>query len=64
MSQLVGIIFYLILLFILAIGFAFFNLDPGEIAEGMQKVGIILKEFVQERLLRNTSDRICGNWQL
>ncbi|HFI0129364.1 TPA: accessory Sec system protein translocase subunit SecY2, partial [Streptococcus suis] len=39
MSQLVGIIFYLILLFILAIGFAFFNLDPGEIAEGMQKGG-------------------------
>lgn len=39
LSDLPGLIFYLFLLFILAIGFAYFNLDPNEIAEEMQKNG-------------------------
>ncbi|HEM3587642.1 TPA: accessory Sec system protein translocase subunit SecY2 [Streptococcus suis] len=39
LSDLPGILFYIFLLFILAIGFAYFNLDSGEIAEEMQKNG-------------------------
>lgn len=39
LSQLPGILTYILLLGILAIGFAYFNTDPAEIAENMQKNG-------------------------
>ncbi|MGV3000345.1 accessory Sec system protein translocase subunit SecY2 [Streptococcus suis] len=38
-SELLGILVYIFLLFILAIGFAYFNIDPTEVAENMQKSG-------------------------
>ncbi|HFI0107238.1 TPA: accessory Sec system protein translocase subunit SecY2 [Streptococcus suis] len=62
-SQLPGIVFYIFLLFILAIGFAYFNLDPGEIAEGMQKggdfiegvrPGLATKKYINKYLWRLT----------
>lgn len=39
MSHLLGILVYVAMLFILAIGFAFFNTDPVELAESMRKNG-------------------------
>lgn len=38
-QELPGIVAYILLLFLLAIGFAYFNTDPSEIAEQMQKNG-------------------------
>ena len=38
-QELPGMLAYIFLLFLLAIGFAYFNTDPGEIAEQMQKNG-------------------------
>lgn len=62
-SQLPGILSYIFLLFILAIGFSYFNLDPGEIAEGMQKggdfiegvrPGLATKKYINKYLWRLT----------
>lgn len=38
-STLPGILFYIALLFVLAIGFAYFNLDPEELSESLKKSG-------------------------
>ncbi|HFI0306847.1 TPA: accessory Sec system protein translocase subunit SecY2 [Streptococcus suis] len=39
LSELSGIVIYMCLLFFLAIGFAYFNLDPTEVAKQLQKSG-------------------------
>lgn len=51
--QLPGIAIYIFLLFILAIGFAYFNTDPGEIAEQMQKNGDFIEGIRPGRATRD-----------